>query len=496
MSTSNSNNNNSKYNDYGKQIKDSLGKGLSTGDFSGLNEAITNSVKGAIRDAGNSIIDDFKMPTDDSWKSANASKRANNYNYANPHGNPNSSREYAEMLKAQREARIRAHQQKINVNYHSTGQSQNRSSNGNYSVQNANSSSGTSLSIFNKNELNLPIKFEPVGKVSGIACIAGGITGMTVSSIVAIISAIPAVVTASVNTGLIVSAFFLAGFGVLTRMGFSKRKLYNRAKKYALIAGNNKYASLNTLSESLGIKAKKVAKDIRKMLDKGFFPEGYLDEEETTLMLSTDVYKQYQQTKSYAIQASAAQTAAELETKVKNKEKVIPVSDKAKAAKAKLTKEQRQELETMVAEGTDYIVKLHALNDDIPGEQISKKLDNLENTLREIFTRVEENPEQMDRMHKLMEYYLPTMLKLVEAYKEYDQVSCPGEDILNAKNEIEKTLDTINEAFVQLLNNLFRDSVWDVTTDAQVLQTMLKQEGLAADITVDGDKLTRVSDDL
>ena len=492
MSTSNTNNNNSKYNDYGKQIKESLGKGLSTGDFSGLNEAITNSVKGAIRDAGNSIIDDFKIPGDDSWKATNASKRANNYNYANPHGNPNSSREYAEMLKAQREARIRAHQQKINVNYHSAGQSQNRSGNSNYARQNTSSSSGTALSLFEKKELNLPIKFEPVGKISGIVCAACGILGMLFSGI----GALTFLLAAGVGAGFITFGAFFGGFAGLTRAGFAKRELYNRAKKYALIAGNNKYASLSTLSDALGIKAKKVAKDIKKMLNKGFFPEGYLDEEETTLMLSTDVYKQYQQTKSYAIQASAAQTAAELETKVKNKEKVIPVSAKAKAAKAKLTKEQRQELETMVAEGTDYIVKLHALNDDIPGEQISQKLDNLEMTLREIFTRVEENPEQMDRMHKLMEYYLPTMLKLVEAYKEYDQVSCPGEDILNAKNEIEKTLDTINEAFVQLLNNLFRDSVWDVTTDAQVLQTMLKQEGLAADITVDGDKLTRVSDDL
>lgn len=85
----------------------------------------------------------------------------------------------------------------------------------------------------------------------------------------------------------------------------------------------------------------------------------------------------------------------------------------------------------------------------------------------------------MDRMHKLMDYYLPTMLKLVEAYAEYDKVSAPGKEIIQAKAEIENTLDTINEAFVQLLNNLFQDSVWDVTSDAQVLTTMLTQEGLA-----------------
>ena len=58
-------------------------------------------------------------------------------------------------------------------------------------------------------------------------------------------------------------------------------------------------------------------------------------------------------------------------------------------------------------------------------------------------------------------------------------MSAPGKEIIQAKAEIENTLDTINEAFVQLLNNLFQDSVWDVTSDAQVLTTMLTQEGLA-----------------
>ena len=70
---------------------------------------------------------------------------------------------------------------------------------------------------------------------------------------------------------------------------------------------------------------------------------------------------------------------------------------------------------------------------------------------------------------------------MVEAYAEFDRVSVPGEDILSAKAEIEKALDTINQAFGELLNKLFKASVFDVTTDAQVLQTMLAKEGLTRD---------------
>ena len=87
----------------------------------------------------------------------------------------------------------------------------------------------------------------------------------------------------------------------------------------------------------------------------------------------------------------------------------------------------------------------------------------------------------MVNCRKLMDYYLPTMIKLVEAYEEYDKVSQPGEDIKAAKTEIEKTLDIINQAFVELLNKLFQNSVWDVKAEANVLKTMLRQEGLADD---------------
>lgn len=130
----------------------------------------------------------------------------------------------------------------------------------------------------------------------------------------------------------------------------------------------------------------------------------------------------------------------------------------------------------------ECICKLRNLNDEIEGEVISGKLFQLENLLKEIFDSVREHPEQMHRMHKLMDYYLPTTLKLVEAYKEFDEISVPGREVLEAKAEIEKTLDIINQAFKELLNNLFQDAVFDATTDAQVLKTMLAREGLTKEM--------------
>ena len=102
-----------------------------------------------------------------------------------------------------------------------------------------------------------------------------------------------------------------------------------------------------------------------------------------------------------------------------------------------------------------------------------------------VYKAVGKGTEQMSRMHKVMDYYLPTTVKLLTAYKEFDAVSAPGADIISAKGEIEKTIDTINAAFVELLNTLFQNRVFDVTTDAQVLQTMLASEGLTKEMAFD-----------
>ena len=142
------------------------------------------------------------------------------------------------------------------------------------------------------------------------------------------------------------------------------------------------------------------------------------------------------------------------------------------------TKYANPELDTMIQEGQAYIRKLHELNDIIPEEVISQKMDRMEGLLKEIFKRLEEDPTQMSQMHKLMNYYLPTTIKLLQSYSEFDDISAPGTDVIKAKAEIEKTVDIINEAFTELLNKLFQATVFDVTADAQVLQTMLAKEGL------------------
>lgn len=316
------------------------------------------------------------------------------------------------------------------------------------------------------------VRVEKKGNVAGVLYIVFGSIGI---GCVCVALLVLLILTAIFHTtGLYITDVILLlslfGFSRMLKSGCSLRGRLKRANRYVELCNGKRYINISDLSRHSGRSIKYVLKDIKTMLRTGIYPEGHLDEKEQCLMLDDVTYREY------------------LEVERGRKEQMIP-EQTANAKKKKSGAEgageedallrENPQLAAMVRQGNEYILRLRNMNDRIEGEVISAKLFTLENILREIFDRVKSHPEQMSKMQKFMDYYLPTSLKLVEAYKEFDSVSSPGEDIIKAKYEIEKTLDTINESFEELRNQLFLDSVFDATTDAQVLQTMLAKEGLA-----------------
>jgi hypothetical protein len=69
-------------------------------------------------------------------------------------------------------------------------------------------------------------------------------------------------------------------------------------------------------------------------------------------------------------------------------------------------------------------------------------------------------------------------MKLLQAYKELDRQPAAGENIRNTRREIREALGTINGAFDRLLDSLFQDMAWDISSDISVMKTMMAQDGL------------------
>ncbi len=151
-------------------------------------------------------------------------------------------------------------------------------------------------------------------------------------------------------------------------------------------------------------------------------------------------------------------------------------SEKLADEQKKQERERLGEAAEVIEEGKSYVRLIRQCNDEIPGEEMSDKLDRLENLVRKIFDRVEEEPELAPELRKMLSFYLPTTKKLLEAYRDLDGQPDLS-NVAQTRREIETAVDNINEAFEKFLDELFREKAWDIQSDISALHTILKQDG-------------------
>lgn len=257
-------------------------------------------------------------------------------------------------------------------------------------------------------------------------------------------------------------------FGMSLYIGYSgsrRTALAQRFRRYREVLGDRTYCLVEELASAVGQDCKFVQKDLKKMFRKGFFKEGYLDRKGTLLITDRETYQQY----------LTAQTEYEKRVHDSEGKKQSAASEPISSeAVNNLTPECRE----LIAEGKRYIQYVHECNDRIPGETMSAKLDRLELVITKIFHEAERNPDVVSELKKMMSYYLPTTKKLLDTYCELEQQPISGQNIESTRTEIENALDTLNIAFENLLDSLFEETAWDISSDISVLNTMLAQEGL------------------
>lgn len=316
----------------------------------------------------------------------------------------------------------------------------------------------------------LPVLYQnPTGKLVGgiLKTVGGGI--MTLTGVSGLLGS---GLTAALVNGLggamsvlgVFSAALLGGGVWLLTGGIRSVMRVGRFEKYLKALGSKTHCELNQLARMVGKSPKFVRKELKGMIDDGMFLEGHLDEEETSLITSDDSYVHYLEVK----QKQAVQHQQEVaETKKQQDD----------------AEEQKHDarVQEVLDRGNAFIRDIRACNDAIPGQEISDKISRMETLVRKIFDRVEEHPEVVPELKKLMDYYLPMTVKLLKAYADMDAQPVQGENIQNSKREIEATLDTLNTAFEKLLDSIFKTTALDVSSDISVLNTLLAQEGLTDD---------------
>lgn len=139
------------------------------------------------------------------------------------------------------------------------------------------------------------------------------------------------------------------------------------------------------------------------------------------------------------------------------------------------------DLDKMIANGRLAISEMKRLDDAIEDEKISAAIRDLEKVSQAIFDQVRAEPKKLPQIQKFMDYYLPTTLKILNAYDRMDAAGVSGQNIDSTKQRVEEMMTTIVAAFEKQLDSLFGSDALDISTDISVLESMLVQEGLAGE---------------
>ncbi len=245
-------------------------------------------------------------------------------------------------------------------------------------------------------------------------------------------------------SAFLVMAIFLAGGVGMLLGGVGKRRRAERYASYLGYIGANREVSLAHMAANFGVPVDKLCKDLRRMLAKGYLPTGYIDLAEGKLFLTEMGYHEARQEP--------------------------PKQETAQQAEAR---------------EDDILRQIRQVNDAIPDEVMSAKIDRIEEITRKILTYQKAHPDREAQLRSFLNYYLPTTLKILRAYAQLDAQGIEGENISAAKARIEGMMDQVVAGFEKQLDKLFRDDAMDITSDVEVLENMLKKDGLSG-----GDDMT------
>ena len=250
-----------------------------------------------------------------------------------------------------------------------------------------------------------------------------------------------------------------AGSIALLTYGIKKRGLMNRFYRYGDRVGKAEFLDIEAFARRIGVNARQLLADLKRMIRSGFLPNAKLDSGETTLMLTDKAYQQY-------LDAEQGRQEREEEER-KREEELSRLSTEPEAVR-------------LVEEGRRYLEKVREANKRIPETEMSEKLSRLEAIMQRIFDQVQKEPETAKDLRRFMDYYLPTVEKLLDGYIDLSEEG-DTPTAARTRREIEDAMDVVNDAFEKILDSLFQDRAWDISSDISVMKTMFAQDGLMED---------------
>ena len=137
------------------------------------------------------------------------------------------------------------------------------------------------------------------------------------------------------------------------------------------------------------------------------------------------------------------------------------------------------EIDRQIEEGRAALERLAALQKRLAQTPCAQPLERMLRSGEAILNALEEEPSRFSVVRRFMNYYLPTVEKIVTDYARLAESPVRGENIRSAMASVEGSLSGVADAFDKQLDALYRDKSFDMDAELTALETILAGEGLA-----------------
>lgn len=123
--------------------------------------------------------------------------------------------------------------------------------------------------------------------------------------------------------------------------------------------------------------------------------------------------------------------------------------------------------------------QLREAHDQISDPIMSAKVTRLEEITTKLFAKAQGDEAKQAQLRRFIDYYLPTTIKILNAYVQLPTQDLQGENITSMRQSIERCMDPLIGAYENQLDKLFQADVLDVASELAALESMLNLDGLS-----------------
>ena len=249
---------------------------------------------------------------------------------------------------------------------------------------------------------------------------------------------------------------------VIMLTGYRGKLEYERLKKnykrYIRELNGNKVISINDLANSVDQDIEETYSDLRHMIKEDYFPEARIVENKSLFILDIPTYSLYKERKNEIL--SEASDIRQISNE-QNLEEINLVRSKEIIDSAKKD-----------------LVAINLVKNKIENKNFIDHIEDFENSSKDILKVIENHPESSHGLNKFSEYYLPTSVKLINAYYEFEQITSKNSKIIKSMEQIDETIVDLTNAFDRLQLDFLCDSTMEIKADIDTINLLLNQEGL------------------